>query len=245
MSILTQNVNLLARAKVLAGRAVNHLLTQDCLLCGQTGGGEILCRACADDLPRLPSPRCPCCALPTAAGELCGRCLAHPPHYDRTLAAFNYGFPLDKLIQSFKYGHRLSLSAYFGRELLDAAQPAAASLNLDMIVPLLLHYARLRERGFNQALELARPVAAGLGLPLDTGVCVRTRATPPQAGLPWKEREHNIRGAFACLRDLSGQRVLLIDDVMTTGASLDECARTLKLHGAAEVTLLIVARTLP
>ena len=241
MSILTQNVNLLARAKVLAGRAVNHLLTQDCLLCGQTGGGEILCRACADDLPRLPSPRCPCCALPTAAGELCGRCLAHPPHYDRTLAAFNYGFPLDKLIQSFKYGHRLALAAYLGRELARLAPDVAA----DLIVPLPLHPSRLRERGFNQALELARPVAATLGLPLDSRICTRIRHTPAQAGLPWKKREQNIRGAFHCARDLSGRRILLVDDVMTTGASLDECARTLKLHGASEVVLLVVARTLP
>ena len=241
MSILTQNVNLLARAKVLAGRAVNHLLTQDCLLCGQTGGGEILCRACADDLPPLPSPRCPCCALPTAAGELCGRCLAHPPHYDRTLAAFNYGFPLDKLIQSFKYGHRLALAAYLGRELARLAPDVAA----DLIVPLPLHPSRLRERGFNQALELARPVAATLGLPLDSRICTRIRHTPAQAGLPWKKREQNIRGAFHCARDLSGRRILLVDDVMTTGASLDECARTLKLHGASEVVLLVVARTLP
>lgn len=234
-------MNLLARAKVLAGRAVNHLLTQDCLLCGQTGGGEILCRACADDLPRLPSPRCPCCALPTAAGELCGRCLAHPPHYDRTLAAFNYGFPLDKLIQSFKYGHRLALAAYLGRELARLAPDVAA----DLIVPLPLHPSRLRERGFNQALELARPVAATLGLPLDSRICTRIRHTPAQAGLPWKKREQNIRGAFHCARDLSGRRILLVDDVMTTGASLDECARTLKLHGASEVVLLVVARTLP
>ena len=241
MSILTQNVNLLARAKVLAGRAVNHLLTQDCLLCGQTGGGEILCRACADDLPRLPSPRCPCCALPTAAGELCGRCLAHPPHYDRTLAAFNYGFPLDKLIQSFKYGHRLALAAYLGRELARLAPDVAA----DLIVPLPLHPSRLRERGFNQALELARPVAATLGLPLDSRICTRIRHTPAQACLPWKKREQNIRGAFHCARDLSDRRILLVDDVMTTGASLDECARTLKLHGASEVVLLVVARTLP
>ena len=252
MGILTRNPKgLVARFAAIAGfcsrskRTTDTVLVQDCLLCGQPDSPAILCRNCADDLPRLPACRCPVCTLPTLNGEHCGRCLVHPPHYDCTLAVFQYEFPLDKLIQSFKYGHRLSLSAYFGRELLDAAQPAAASLNLDMIVPLPLHYARLRERGFNQALELARPVAAGLGLPLDTGVCVRTRATPPQAGLPWKEREHNIRGAFACLRDLSGQRVLLIDDVMTTGASLDECARTLKLHGAAEVTLLIVARTLP
>ena len=252
MGILTRNPKgLVARFAAIAGfcsrskRTTDTVLVQDCLLCGQPDSPAILCRNCADDLPRLPANRCPVCALPTLNGEHCGRCLAHPPHYDRTLAVFQYEFPLDKLIQSFKYGHRLSLSAYFGRELLDAAQPVAAGLNLDMIVPLPLHRARLRERGFNQALELARPVAAGLGLPLESSTCTRIRATPAQATLPWKERERNIRGAFACQRDLTNRRVLLIDDVMTTGASLDECARTLKLHGAAEVTLLIVARTLP
>lgn len=241
MGILTQNTGLLAGTKTLARRAVDRLLAQDCLLCGQTSGDTVLCHACADGLPRLPAIRCPCCALPTPAGEVCGRCLAHPPHYDRTLAAFNYGFPLDKLVQAFKYAHRLALAPYFGRALAEHAD----GLGADLVVPLPLHPTRLRERGFNQALELARPVATALGLPIDTGACTRSRHTPAQAGLPWKEREKNIRGAFHCTRDLSGKRIALVDDVMTTGASLNECARTLKLHGAAEVTLLVVARALP
>jgi ComF family protein len=114
----------------------------------------------------------------------------------------------------------------------------------DIVVPLPLHPVRLRERGFNQALELARPVAARLGLPLDFQTCERIRHTPAQASLSWKNREKNIRHAFQCTRELSGQRILLVDDVMTTGASLNELARTLKQHGASEVTLLVVARTL-
>jgi ComF family protein len=245
MSILSQNKSPLAGAKAAIRRAAGRLLAQDCLLCGQGGGSEILCPACAGDLPRPPSARCPRCALPTASGELCGRCLAHPPHYDRTLAAFNYGFPLDKLIQSFKYGHRLALAAFLGRELVKRLSEPGPELAPDLVIPLPLHPARLRERGFNQALELARPVAAALGLPLDTRTCARIRHTPAQASLSWKKREKNIRGAFACTRDLPGRHVLLVDDVMTTGASLNECARTLKRHGAAEVTLLVVARTLP
>jgi ComF family protein len=245
MSILLQTKDLLTGAKTVVRRAVDGLLAQDCLLCGQTSGGEILCAVCAGDLLRLPSPHCPRCALPTALGESCGRCLAHPPHYDRTLAVFDYGFPLDKLIQSFKYGHRLALAAYLGRELARLASESSLELAPDLIIPLPLHPARLRERGFNQALELARPVAATLGVPIDTVTCIRRRHTQTQAGLPWKAREKNIRGAFHCVRDLPGQRVLLVDDVMTTGASLNECARTLKRHGAAEVVLLVVARTLP
>jgi ComF family protein len=226
-------------------RAADALFEQDCLLCGEASGADILCRACAGDLPRLPAPHCPRCALPAGDGGPCGRCLAHPPHYDRTLAAFNYGFPLDKLIQSFKYGHRLALAVMFGRELADLARRAAPPAEADLVLPLPLHPARLRERGFNQALELARPVASALGLPLEAAACERIRPTPPQAALSWKKRESNIRGAFRAGREIAGRRILLVDDVMTTGASLNECARALKQAGAVQVTLLVLARTLP
>ena len=215
-------------------------LTQDCLLCG-AASHDILCPDCEADLPRLPDKRCPRCALPTPLGETCGRCLSDPPHFDETHAVFRYGFPVDKLIQSFKYGHRLALGAYFGRCLVDLAR----GLDADCIAPLPLHPSRLRERGFNQALELARPVAAALGRPLAPTLCRRVRDTPAQADLPWKARQTNIHNAFRCDSDLAGQRILLIDDVMTTGASLDECARTLKRQGAASVGLLVLARALP
>ena len=216
-------------------------LAQDCLLCMAADCRQLLCAACADDLPRLPATRCPRCALPTPAGETCGRCLAKPPHFDRTIAAYRYDFPLDKLIHAFKYGHRLALANFFGQALNEACSVTAA----DRIIPMPLHSERLRQRGFNQALELARPVAARLNTPLDAKHCLRTRDTRPQADLPWRERARNMRGAFHCTTDFSGQRLLLIDDVMTTGASLDECARTLKLHGAASVDVLVVARALP
>jgi ComF family protein len=237
MRILTQNKGLQARAR----QFVAKLLTQDCLLCADASADEILCNACAADLPRLPDSCCPRCALPTPNGEVCGRCLAEPPHYDATLAAYRYDFPLDKLVQSFKYGHRLALGAYFGRQLARLTEAIVA----DVIVPLPLHPERLRERGFNQALELAHPVGSALNLPIDATSCSRIRHTPAQADLPWRERVKNIRGAFHCTAEFTGKRVVLIDDVMTTGASLDECARTLKLHGAARVTLLVVARALP
>lgn len=245
MGILTDKGYLPRQVKHILQRAAGLLLAQDCLLCGAGSGDTLLCRSCADDLPRLPHPCCPRCALPSSAGSdgslPCGHCLARPPHYDRTLAAFNYGFPLDRLVQALKYAHRLAVADHFGSILAGLAVHAEA----DLIAPLPLHDERLRERGFNQALELARPVARATGLPLETEVVQRIRATPAQAGLPWKERIGNVRGAFHCTRDLSGRRVLLVDDVMTTGATLDECARTLKLHGAEKVTLLVVARTLP
>ena len=237
MSILPQNKGLKARAEF----KLSQWLTQDCLLCSAPSDGGILCSACAADLPRLQKPCCPRCALPTPIGEICGRCLSKPTYYDTTHAAYCYDFPLDKLIQSFKYGHRLALGAYFGQQLAALNEHLVA----DLIIPLPLHLERLRERGFNQALELARPISAKQGIPIDTTSCTRSRNTPAQANLNWREREKNVRGAFHCSADFTGKRVVLVDDVMTTGASLNECARTLKLHGTIEVSLLIIARALP
>lgn len=234
-------MRILTHSAELIGRIADKLLAQDCLLCGADSGKVMLCPACVDDLPRLPAVRCPQCALPTALGETCGRCLAKPPHYDATIAAFHYDFPLDKLVQSFKYAHRLALGSYFAREIATQAQ----GLKPDLLIPLPLHPLRLRERGFNQAQELARAVGKILGCPTSANICTRTRHTPAQAALPWRERAKNVRGAFHCNADLSGRHIALIDDVMTTGASLSECARTLKLHGAARVTLLVIARALP
>ena len=243
MSILPQNKGWQGGAHRL-WRRIGRPLTQDCLLCAAGSEEDIVCAACAADLPRLPKPCCPRCARPLPgakdSGEICGRCLSDPPYYDRTLAAFRYDFPLDKLVQTFKYGHRLALAAFFGEQLAAlAGRPPA-----DLIIPLPLHPERLRQRGFNQALELARPVSAAWRLPIAASSCQRIRNTPAQADLPWRERVKNIRGAFHCSTDFTGQRIILIDDVMTSGASLGECARTLKLHGAAQVTALVLARAL-
>ena len=234
MPILTQT------ARMFVGSCA-RLLTQDCLLCGAASGASRLCRACEDDLPRLPDARCPRCALPTPKGETCGRCLARPPHYDLTLAAFRYDFPVDKLVQSFKYGHRLALASYFGRQL----AALTASAQADLIIPVPLHPLRLRERGFNQALELARPVSKACRTPIDVLSCHRIRHTATQADLPWRARAKNVRGACHCSGDLTGTRLLLSAWVMTTGASLDELARTVRLHGAEHVALLVLARALP
>ncbi len=237
MSILPQKSESKPATKPHSG----HWFAQDCLLCLAVSEDELLCHACATDLPRLPQPCCPRCAIPTPGGQTCGRCLSKAPHFDAAIAAYLYDFPLDKLVQLFKYGHRIAIGTYFGRQLAAQTQPVAA----DLIIPMPLHTERLRERGFNQALELARPVSAQWHIPIDYTSCQRTRNTPPQADLHWRERVKNMRNAFYCSVDFSGKRIVLIDDVMTTGASLNECARTLKLHGAAEITVLVVARALP
>lgn len=235
MRILTDNQN----RKAFGNPQPGFLAFQDCLLCGASSP-TLLCAGCADDLPLLAAPGCPVCALPTPAGEVCGQCLREAPAFDRTQAAFRYDFPIDKLVQSFKYGHRLALGPYFGAQLVSLAKTSRT----DIIVPLPLHRNRLAARGFNQAVELARPIARALAKPLASDICRRMRDTAPQADLPWSARKNNLRQAFHCTATLTGKHVLLVDDVMTTGASLNECARVLKLHGAASVDVLVLARAL-
>ncbi|MDR1063822.1 MAG: ComF family protein [Azoarcus sp.] len=217
--------------------ALAALAVQDCCLCGRPAGGGPVCVACARELPRHTAHACPCCALPVPDGEICGRCLRKPPAFDATLAAFDYIFPLDVLVQALKYRHRLALAGFFARAF--DALPAA-----DLVLPMPLHPARLRERGFNQAVEIARPLARTAGLPLDLAGVTRVRATPPQASLAHDARLANLRNAFAACRRFDGLRIAVVDDVMTTGASLDALARCLKASGAAAVHNLVVARTL-
>lgn len=223
-----------------AKRCAATLLPRDCMLCAAPSGDSLLCPSCHGALPRLTTERCPVCALPTPGSEICGVCLARAPRFDATAAVFRYEFPIDRLIQTLKYSHRLSGAEFFGTELAQVALPQRP----DMILPVPLAATRLAQRGFNQALEMARPLARALGMALETGRICRRRDTTPQTGLPWKERARNIRDAFECQIDLAGNTVLVVDDVMTTGATLDELARTLKAHGAARVENLVLARAL-
>ena len=216
------------------------LLPQDCFLCAAPSADSLLCPSCVAGLPRLTSERCPVCALPTPGANICGACLKQAPHFDATQAVFRYEFPVDSLIQSLKYAHRLASADFLGRALAQIATP----LPPDLILPVPLSPARLAERGFNQAMEIARPLAQALGVPLEIRHIHRRRDTAPQASLPWKERTKNIRHAFECDIDLTSKTILVVDDVMTTGATLDELARTLKAHGASRVENRVLARAL-
>jgi ComF family protein len=168
---------------------------------------------------------------------LCGACLAASPAFDATRAAFEYVFPVDALIQAFKYRHRLSLGVFF-----TAALAALPMGEVDLIVPMPLHPRRLARRGFNQAVEIARPLARAMGCALELSAVARVRDTPAQASLDHDARLTNLRGAFACNRRFDGARVAVVDDVMTTGASLDALARCLKASGAAWVENWVLAR---
>jgi ComF family protein len=207
-----------------------------CFLCRGAAAG-VLCAACDADLPRLAAPLCPRCALASPGGALCGRCLAQPPHYDATIAALAYAFPADALIHALKFRGELALAPLLAEVLF---QKIDAKEEIDLIVPVPLSARRLRERGYNQSAEIAR--ALGGRAPLELFLCERSRDTAAQTDLPWSERRRNVRGAFRCARRLSGT-VAVVDDVMTTGATLDEMALVLKQAGAGRVVNWIIART--
>ena len=229
-------------------------LPQRCALCAGAADTALVCASCARAMPRLASP-CPVCALPVGASGAtgatpasCGACLRHPPPYAATLAAFVYAFPVDRLLQSLKYGGRVALADYAGAELAAAVAAALAAAGADRrphaVCAMPLAPARQRARGFNQAQELARRVATTLGLPLAAPL-ERRRHGEAQAALAWSERARNVAGAFACTGDVRGRRLALVDDVMTTGATVAAAATALRDAGAATVEAWVVARTLP
>ncbi len=234
----------------LAARNLGALLWPPrCLLCGDAGeGGRDLCAAC---LASLPWNRAACarCALPLPLPELapahaCGACLRRPPPVDATHAVFVYGFPVDRLLPRLKFHGGLAAgrlltqlaAVHFAGQLAESERPEA-------LVPVPLHHGRLRSRGYDQALELARPLARQLGLPLRDDLLNRVRATAPQSRLDAKARRGNLRHAFDVRAHASlPAHVALFDDVMTTGATLHAAARALRKAGVQRVDAWVCAR---
>ena len=208
---------------------------------------EALCHPCMRTLGNNDASRCLTCGLgfnaSPGASAVCGQCLRDPPAFDDTTVVTDYAAPIDALVQDLKFRARLPLARMFGHLLIHAASPSLQQADVLLPVPLSQH--RLEQRGFNQALEIARPLARAWKMPLSLGGCVRTKDTSPQAELPLSARRVNMRGAFA-VRDrkaIENRHVLVIDDVMTTGHTLRELAACLKRHGAARVSNLVLART--
>ena len=202
-----------------------------------------ICRTCltrfAPDVPR-----CLRCALEVPAGQpLCGACLREPPPYARTFAAFDYVPPWDQLIARFKFHAALDLAQVFVQHLVAAPRQETPTL----LLPIPLSEERLRERGYNQAWELARRLARAMRVRAEARLLLRVRDTPHQMALPLERRAGNVRGAFAIeprrRAELDGHAVALVDDVMTTGATAAEAARVLLQAGAAQVQVWVVART--
>lgn len=213
-----------------------------CLLCGAPGSsGRDLCGACGLDLPHNPVA-CRLCALPLTAQEagVCGHCLRQPVPLDGSIIPFLYAAPLDHLLLGLKFSQQLVNARLLGGLMADAIGERVTELP-DCIIPVPLHPARLRERGYNQALELARPVAVRLGVPLCESLVVRQKHTAAQSTLEKGARRRNIKGAFVVRGELPAH-IAIIDDVVTTGSTVNELARVLRRGGAKRVVVWACAR---
>jgi len=217
------------------------LFPTQCALCGDYGQrGRELCRGCERDLPLIEAA-CRQCGAPLPVPGQCGRCQRRPPAFTRTMAAFHYSSPVDALVKRLKFKGDLHLARLLGSLMADRLDASDTQLP-DVIVPVPLHTRRLRERGFNQALELARPIAERMRLPLDWHHVIRSRATVPQSDLAAKLRSSNIKGAFSIAAGFTAQRVAIVDDVMTTGHTVNELALTLHRYGVADISVWLCAR---
>lgn len=235
-------LSILRNTKLNISPIIKRLLpAQPCVLCGSMSRYGLWCNPCDLALPYLGAACCPVCALPTPHGEICGHCLQHPPLFSRASAVFAYSFPLDKLIQAMKYREQLALASQFADKL---AQRIAPNTLPDVLLPMPLHPSKLRERGFNQSQLLAEKLAHQLHLDVLPEACQRVRDTPPQSTLPWQERKKNVHQAFCCAADLTGKHVALIDDVLTSGASLNALAEAVQERGANTISVWVVARTI-
>lgn len=176
-----------------------------------------------------------------SGGQLCGQCLKSPPLWDSAQSPLIYDWPLDQLLQRFKFHADLATGQILG-ELLAEFIAAMPSAKPDMIVPVPLHSTRLRERGFNQALELARPVSRRLHLRLDNRTCARRKNTAVQSKLDARERHRNLRNAFEVSTSIDGAYVVILDDVITTGATVAALSQVLRAAGAAQISIWSLAR---
>ena len=231
------------------GISKQAIFKQNCVLCASPeANSHAVCKACLNDLPWHPKTSCPQCGL-SSSSMVCGSCLNSPPDFDVTKAVFLYAYPVDAMMLRYKYGNMLNLGDTFGEFLAEKTVLENHFKNIDLIIPMPMHPQRLKERGFNQALEIAKVLCKNHKEKLDYKSVERQTLTPPQASLPLKERVKNIKGAFKVNTDklgkLQGKRIAIVDDVMTTGASLNELAKTLKKAGASHVECWVIARTLP
>ena len=225
----------------LIGRIEKHI-SEPCQLCdAKTVHPSLLCAGCYSDLPSYHA-RCTICAIPLNNQQsLCGQCLANRPAFDRVYSPFLYQAPISNLIHKLKYQHQFYnlrlLSKFMSDHLHDHMQTRP-----DALVPVPLHPKRLRQRGFNQASELAARISKETGIPMSNNIIRRLRYTEAQTGLKPRQRKSNLAGAFTVGNKFLPPKILIVDDVMTTGATASEMAKCLKRHGAISVEIITVAR---
>lgn len=213
-----------------------------CLICAGDAEPGTVCAGCRASLP-WNHVACPVCALPlrSAVAHICAHCAAEPPHFDAALAAFRYEAPITQAIFGLKYHAQFRQSRWLGTEMARLAAERPSVLP-DLLIPVPLHVSRLRQRGYNQALELARGITRHLAIEIDWRTATRLRATADQIGKRAAERRKEVRKAFCVGSAVAGRHIALIDDVMTTGSTVDELARAAREAGALRVEVWIAAR---
>ena len=223
-------------------RALNYLFAPGlCLACGcDLGDASSLCTSCCGQLQRVPNP-CQYCGQPNPVeGLVCPACLLNPPRWQKIIAPLQYrGLVRDYLIQ-LKFSEALYLAKSLGQQCID--QFRQSSPQPEVLLPVPLHRARLLERGYNQAYEIATVCSGALGIPVDRHALTRTRATPSQSGLSSPQRERNIRKAFAYAPKHDYRHVALIDDIVTTGSTVTEITKVLHRGGVEYVEVWALAR---
>jgi ComF family protein len=223
------------------------LFPANCALCGGPGDEAIdLCHGCAADLPRN-EPACVVCAEPLAAAagggpRICGACLHDPPPFGRSFVPYRYAYPLDHLVRGLKFRNELACGRVLGELFASSVLERGATLP-EAIVPVPLARRRYRQRGYNQASELALAIRGVTGVAVRSDVVVRQRETTEQAGLDRKARRRNVTGAFAALAPLRVRHVAILDDVVTTGSTVRELAAVLREAGAEQIEVWAIART--
>lgn len=218
------------------------IFNQSCLLCGSADARQGLCLPCRQDLPVLVRPFCSRCAHPLPETGLCGRCLRHPPVFDALHVPYVFRYPISALIHAFKYGRRLELAGILGNLLAAGTPPIDKKYDIVIAVP--LSKDRLAERGFNQSLELARSLIGIIPDRFLPGLCWRKCNTLPQAGLRHRQRRRNVRQAFCVETRLDGLSIAVVDDVVTTGSTLDSLSSELKKMGAKRVEVWALCRAI-
>ncbi len=241
----------MAVVKQLLNALLDVILPPLCHICHSfipNAGRLHICPACLGGLPLVSSPICTICGIPfigTGGDHRCGVCTLMPPHFDAARAHFLYEGAIRELIHTFKYNRNTPLRYPLALLTLEGMRRVLQDYDLNIIVPVPLHRLRLRQRSFNQAVLLGRVLSRDLGMPMVPDALVRTRATEPQIELSAAERRVNVKGAFAVkgAERIKGRKILLLDDVMTTGSTMDECAKELKKAGASVVIAVTIART--
>ncbi len=222
------------------GQLYSKLMPIPCLLCGSSSGSDCLCQACREHLPIL-GHSCPRCASPLQQTALCGHCLNKPPEQDASFSLFRYHSPIDRLIVDLKYHDTLALSRFFAAQMAGQLKERALP---QLLIPIPLHPRRLRQRGYNQSLELAKQLSKQLTIPVRHDILMRIKDTPPQASLPFSERKNNMKEAFQINSTDIPAHIALIDDVLTTGHTVNVAAKILRKIGVQNIEVWTIARTI-